>query len=88
MVVIFFILAEIVIFTYKVSLYTKQQVESDNSIKNEGDIFEIILQDYKTERFTVDLVLLIVSIYILIFVDSLHKSVREFRHRYYVVAKL
>lgn len=54
----------------------------------EDSILNIITQDYKEAFFIINILFFIISIYIFIFVDSLHKSIKEFRNRYYVVAKL
>ncbi|CRL07458.1 CLUMA_CG020427, isoform A [Clunio marinus] len=79
------LLLDLIYFIYKINFKKK---DPQSIIKTEQDIFQLIEQDFKAVRILVSLLLLIMSIYIYVFVDSLHKCVRESRTRYYVVAKV
>lgn len=58
------------------------------SVNLEWDFFEVLERDYKAVRISASLLLLAWTIYLFIFIDSLHKTVKESRNRLYAVAKL
>lgn len=81
------LLIDLIYFIYKVN-FKPMKPKVDSNIKYEEDIFDIIELDYKAARIAANLFLLACSIYIFIFIDSLHKSIREWRLRLYYAAKL
>lgn len=89
MVSIVLLLIGLVHVIYKLINFKSSKPEDfEGNIKFEKDIFEVIEHHFNTIRIVLNLLLLVVSIYIFIFVDSLHKSIQEFRNRLYAVAKL
>lgn len=73
---------------YKINYKNIKLDEIKANVTFEKDIFEIIEHHFNTIKIILNIFLLAVSIYIFIFVDSLHKSIQEFRSRLYAVAKL
>lgn len=68
--------------------YFRLKQPKEGSISFDKDIFEIIENDFKLTRIVLNAFFLVSSIYIFIFVDSLHKTIKEFRRRFYVAVKL
>ena len=88
MVAIVLVIVDLLVFIYRISCRKNKDESHEGSIKYERDIFEIIEQDYWVVKIIVNLFLLVASIYIFIFVDSLFESIKEFRNRLYAIAKL
>lgn len=85
---IILLIIDLIYFIFKISFKKAKADNVEGFVIIEKDFYEAIEHDYKAVRIIVNLLLLASSIYIFIFVDSLHKHVKEFRNRYYVVAKL
>lgn len=88
MVSIVLLLIGLVHVIYKINIKSNRAIDFEGNIKLAKDIFEFIEHHFNTIRIVLNVFLLVVSIYIFIFVDSLHKSIQEFRNRLYAVAKL
>lgn len=88
MVSIVLLLIGLVHVIYKINFKSNRAIDFEGNIKLAKDIFEFIEHHFNTIRIVLNVFLLVVSIYIFIFVDSLHKSIQEFRNRLYAVAKL
>lgn len=76
----------LIIFSYK--LYADSSKPEDKDLLFDKEILNIIEKYFTVIRIVVNVLLLFLSIYIFIFVDSLHKSVKEYRNRLYAIAKM